>query len=280
MGKQKHKKLRSPVAWFGGKSRMVNKLIPMIPNHTIYVEPFGGGASMLLAKTPSEVEVYNDLNSGIVNFFRVLRDKNSFTELQRLASLTPYSREEFHKFREEWESEQDLTHKAHKWFCIARMSFSGMFAKSFGYSKKSSSRGMAQCVGSYLSAIDKLSEVYQRLIRVLIENKDALKLIKTFDDPETFFYLDPPYVHSTRSKTYYEHELTDDDHHKLVDLLLKLKGKVMLSGYANEIYERLEKEGWIRKDFDTVLVASGHTQNYNPAKRQKRVESVWMNYAI
>ena len=268
------------MAWFGGKSRMVNKLVPLIPEHRTYVEAFGGGGSMLLAKKPSEIEVYNDLNSGLVNFFRVLRDKIGFEEFQRLVSLTPYSREEFLKFRDEWHLSEDEIERAHKWFSVARMSFSGIFGESFGYSRTSSSRGMAQCVSSWLGAIERLPEVCQRILRVLIENKDALDLIETFDAPDTFFYLDPPYVMSTRKSGGYKHELTDDDHKGLIDLLLKLKGKVMLSGYANPIYAALEKAGWERRDFETKLVASGHTRKVKSKVRDTRIESVWLNYAI
>ena len=277
---KKQKKVKSPVAWLGGKSRMVNKLIPMIPEHKTYVEPFGGGGSMLLAKLPSKIEVYNDLDSGIVNFFRVLRNKVSFSELQRLVSLTPYSREEYHECNESWNTSEDFIDMAHKWFVVARMSFSGMFGQSFGYSRTSSSRGMAQCVSAYLGAIERLPEICERLLRVLIENKDALKLIEQFDSESTFFYLDPPYVLSTRNPSAgYRHEMTDEQHLKLIELVQKLKGKVMISGYVNELYETLEQKGWQRIDFDAFLSASGHTKN-TKGLDSKRTESVWLNYAI
>ena len=250
----------------------------MIPEHRTYVEAFGGGGSMLLAKEPSEIEVYNDLNSGLVNFFRVLRDNIGFKEFQRLVSLTPYSREEYEAFRNDWEKDEDRIGRAHKWFAVARMSFGGMFGNSFGFSRESSSRGMAQCVSAWLGAIERLPEVCQRILRVIIENKDALDLIKTFDSPKTFFYLDPPYVLSTRKSGGYKHELSNEDHQSLINLLLKLKGKVMLSGYKNPIYKKLEESGWNRRDFNVQLQASGKTRSTKATTKKARVESVWMNY--
>lgn len=113
------KRLRSPIVWFGGKGNMVAKLLPLIPPHRIYVEPFGGGASLLFAKKPSPVEVYNDLDSGLVNFFRVLRDPKKFERLHKLVSLTPYSREEYDFCRATWETCDDDVERAYRWYVVA-----------------------------------------------------------------------------------------------------------------------------------------------------------------
>src|SRR5688572_9116143 len=113
--------LASPIHWLGGKGKMVTKLLDFFPEHHTYAEPFGGGASMLIAKDPSPVEVYNDLNSGLVNFFRVIRDRDRFPEFLRLVSLTPYSREEYAWCNEHWESEPDDLKKAYMWYIVARM---------------------------------------------------------------------------------------------------------------------------------------------------------------
>lgn len=273
------KKLRSPIQWFGGKSLLKNKLLPLVPEHKIYVEPFGGGASMLIAKEPSKVEVYNDLNSGLVNFFRILRDRSAFPEFQRLVSLTPYSREEWLHFRDTWEACEDLIERAYQWFVVARMSFSGEFAKSWAYSKTASTRGMAQCVSGWLSAIELLPQICERLLRVIIENKNAFDLIETFDGRDTFFYLDPPYMLQTRRGGGYKHELSDDEHGKLIEILIGLKGKVMLSGYASPLYEELEKIGFERRDFDVHCLASCHTVN-SKGGSNLRVESIWTNYDL
>src|SRR5262245_60457083 len=216
-------RLRSPFSWFGGKGRMRAKLLPLIPAHRIYVEPFGGAASMLLAKEPSPVEVYNDLNSGLVNFFRVLRDARKFKRLQFLSSLTPYSREEYYWARDTWEGCSSPVDRAHRWFTVARMSFGGMFGKSWGFTVHSSCRGVSQTVSRYLSAIESLPQIHARLMIVQIEHRDALDVINTYDSPETFFFLDPPYEPSTRRSGSYLHEMTEDGHRELVSRLLRVK---------------------------------------------------------
>src|SRR5436853_3428866 len=253
-------KLRPPFAWFGGKGHLKNKLLPLIPKHEIYVEPFGGAASLLLAKEPSPVEVYNDLDSGLVNFFRVLRDSRRFRRLQLLSYLTPYSREEYDTALESWRDCNNVTDRAHRWWIVARMSFSGNFGASWGFTITKSSRGMAGAVSRYLGSIETLPLVHSRLMRVMIDHKNAFDVIDTYDTKQTFFYLDPPYVHSTRKAGTYKHELSDDDHRKLVAKLLKVKASVMLSGYRNPIYERLESEGWNRIDWQTVSHAAGRTR--------------------
>lgn len=109
---------------------------PLIPKHKIYVEVFGGGAQLLFAKPPSSVEVYNDLDSGLVNFFRVLRDEKSFAEFQRKVSLLPYSREEFDTFKERYKNDaiESQVERAVAFFVLAKQCFGAFFARSWGYS--------------------------------------------------------------------------------------------------------------------------------------------------
>jgi DNA adenine methylase len=264
---------------------MVSKLLPYVPDHRIYVELFGGGASMLIAREPSPIEVYNDLNSGLVNFFRVLRDGKQFKQFKRLAALTPYAREEFDLCKSSWREVSDPIEQAHRWFVVARMSFGGNF-HSWGYGVTGSARGMASQVSRWLGAIEMLPEVSARMLRVQIENKDAFDLIECYDDPDTFFYLDPPYVLSTRKGGGYEHELSDASHRRLVDVLKSIKGKAMLSGYSNPIYAELERAGWQRRDWETICSLSGRTRLNGlmgegaVKQKQKRIESIWFNYEV
>jgi DNA adenine methylase len=121
-------------------------------------------------------------------------------------------------------------------------------------------------------------------MRVQVEHSNAIAVIKTYDTKKTFFYLDPPYVLSTRRSGGYEHEMSDADHQQLIKTLLRVKGRVMLSGYRSEIYEPLERHGWQRIDFKVVCHAAARTrftglQGKGAATReQSRVESVWLNY--
>ena len=221
--------MRSPICWFGGKGLLVKKLLPLIPTHHIYVEVFGGGASLLLAKPPelSKVEIYNDIDHRLCNLFATLRDPVQYQAFERLAILTPYSRETFTHCLDTT-IPRNPTESAWAFFVQQRQSFSGM-GESFGSSFKSHSRGMASTNSRWLSTIDGLPALHNRLMRVLIECDDWQKILDRYDDPDTFFYIDPPYVPSTRKSGKYTHELAATDHQTLIAKLQTLKGKVLLS---------------------------------------------------
>lgn len=281
-------RLRSPIWWYGGKGNMVAKLLKFIPEHRIYVEPFGGGASLLLAKEPSLVEVYNDLDSGLVNFFRVLRDPDKFCKLYHLACLTPYSREEYNYCKDNWDKQDDEIVRAYQWFVAIRQSFNGSLNVAWSYTVTASFRGMAGHVSAWLSILEMLPVISDRLLTVQIDNKDAIEVIKTYDTPNTFFYLDPPYIHSTRAKgsrRVYNHEMTLEDHLKLLRTVLNSKGKFMISGYLNNHYHKMLKN-WNRQLFNTGCYAAGRTKNSgllgkdSVMKHQKRTEVIWYNYNL
>lgn len=278
--------MRSPIRWLGGKGQMVKKILPLLPKTKIYVEPFGGGASVLLARRPSPVEVYNDLDSGLYDFFIVLSDPELFEQFYRRVATLPYSRQLFNECRENWQSETDKVKRVAMWFVVARQSFSGDFGHSWGYGITNTRRGMAGEVSKWLSCIEGLPQVHDRLQRVQIECNDWRVVMDTYDTPETLFYLDPPYVHSTRSAGNYQHELTAEDHRDLVNICLEAKGKICLSGYASAIYEPLEEASWQRLDFETACHAAGRTRGTgilgegSALEKQGRAETVWMNYRI
>lgn len=279
----KHDRLRSPIHWFGGKGNLRARLLPLIPPHKTYVEPFGGGASLLFAKEPSPVEVYNDLDSGLVNFFRVLRDPEKFARFYHLASFTPYSREEYAFCNSTWESCDDEAERAYRWYVVARMSFSGAFGHSWSRSITTSRRGMSESTSKWLSTLEMLPRIHERLMQVIIEHLDFREAIEKYDTPETCFYLDPPYVLEARRSGGYSHELSADDHRDLVDLLLRITGKAVLSGYRNELYLPLEEAGWERVDIETACHATGRTRvtgilgEGSARAKQPRVESVWIS---
>jgi len=278
-------KLRSPIVWFGGKGRMTRTLLPLLPEHHTYVEPFGGGASLLLAKQPARVEVYNDLDSGLVHFFRTLRDPELFARFHHLAALTPHSREEYACCMQEHEAEPDPAVRAYKWFVVARMSFSGRFASSISMNVQGTSRGMAATCSRWLSILEQLPAIARRLQRVQVEHADFQRVLAHYDSAQTLFYCDPPYVAATRSGGVYRHDFSDADHERLVDSLLHLRGMALLSGYRAPVHERLEAAGWQRRDYPTSCYAAGRTRRSgirgsgSGMRLQPRVESVWLNPA-
>lgn len=267
--------MRSPIPIYGGKTYMIKHLLKLIPAHATYVEVFGGTAKFLFAKDVSPVEVYNDIDSNLANFFHVLREDDLFEEFYKLCISTPYSREVFVECRDT--AETDLVKRAWRFFVVAKMAFSGRY-KCPGWSKCTtrSRRNMCSTVSGWISSIEGLPEVHSRLFRVLIENRDFRKVIEENDTPNTFFYLDPPYVQSARKGTNkYSFEMGDKDHKDLVESLLKIEGKAILSGYDNNIYKKLEENKWTRRDYEATSSAiPSITQKDN-----RRTECLWFNFS-
>lgn len=265
---------------------MLGRLLPLIPPHHTYVEVFGGGAALLFNKEPSPVEVYNDIDGDLVNFFRVLRDPEKFQRFYQLVQLTPYSREEFEYCFDTLKDSTDDVERAYKFFVVARMSMSGMGVlgvRRWSYVISESYRGMSENVSKWLSVIERLPEFHARVMRVQIENDDFRRIIPRYDTKETLFYCDPPYVSETRGHVRYRCDMTVEDHKDLVELLLSARGMVLLSGYQHPVYAPLEDAGWTRLDFPTacyaVVRSRGSGLQGKGAARTKvpRVESVWIN---
>lgn len=281
--KSSKRRLRTPIRWFGGRGRIVSKLLPLVPPHHIFVEVFGGGASLLLAKKPSTIEVYNDRDSGLVEFFRVLRDPQKFARFHELVMLTPYSREEYSFCRDTWEESSDDVERAFRWFVVARGSFAGIFGIGWGRAVTSNARGMASTSSAWLSALAALPAIHERMMRVQIEHADFRQVLQRYDSPETFFHVDPPYVPEMRKKGGYRHELTLDDHKDLVEIVLGLEAKAMVAAYAHPVYARLDVAGWRRHDFLVTCSAAGRTRASGllgpgtVTQQQPRVESIWLS---
>lgn len=277
--------VRKPFPYFGGKQYMVKYILPLIPPHHTYCEVFGGSAAVLFAKPPSPVEVYNDIDSAIVDFYRVLRDPELFQQLHHKLRYTPYSRAWFYECRDTWRNEPDLVERVYKWYVVAGQSFSAYVHTAdaaWSYNVAHSARGMASRVSDWLSRIDALPAFHQRLQRVQIEQDDFRKVIPRYDTPETCFYLDPPYVPDTRRHGRYMHEMSLDDHVELVNLLLNLQGMAILSGYRHAVYEPLERAGWRRLEVERPCCAVARTRLTGLLgkgvikARQMRVECVWI----
>lgn len=247
---------------------MAKKLIPIIESipHKTYVEVFGGAGHLLFGKKPSKIDVYNDLHSGLVNLFNVIREQPE--EFQQLLTLTPYSRETFNESKH-WETIEEPIEKAY-WFYIRLMqSFSNSFS-SWSYTITSSRRGMANSVSRWLGNVDKnLPAAIERLRGLQIENLDFEELILKYDKPTTLFYLDPPYLPQTRgAKKVYKHEMSYENHERLVNVLKEIKGKAVLSGYDNDLYGQL---GWKKHLLGKYAVSAS-----KKATKDKNEEWIWM----
>lgn len=265
--------MRSPIILIGGKGHMQAKLLPLIPSHKTYVEPFCGGASLFFAKKPSPIEVLNDIDGTIVSLFRMLRDPDMFVELQRRLSLTPYSRLEYQNCLDTWRYCEDEIEKVRRWLVVNRQSRGGRFGLGWSYTKTLSRRGMAKTASAWKSIIDELYLCSERLKQAQIDCIDFRKCIEVYDSPDTFFYCDPPYLPLVRTSGLYKHEMSLSDHKELIKVLLGIKGKALLSGYNNELYDTLVTKGkWNRIDFDVYCSV------VDVSAERKRTESTWLNY--
>lgn len=252
---------RPVLRYFGGKFLLAPWIISNMPKHRTYVEPFGGGASVLLCKPRSTAEVYNDLDIEVVNVFRVIRDRPA--ELQLALEASPWARDEFKLSQEP--SGDDLE-QARRTLVRSHMGFADATTgpKHTGFrSVMSQGKPAAKVWADFPPHVAVFGE---RFAGVCIENRDALQVMKEHDAVDTLHFVDPPYVHSTRSSTNnYRFEMDDSAHISLCAVLTNLKGMVMLCGYRNEIYETL---GWHRIDRESL--ADGANE---------RVESLWLNDA-
>lgn len=279
--------LRSPIHCIGGKGMMVAKLLPLFPPHKHYIEPFGGGASLLLAKKPcGGVETYNDIDGGLVDFFKVIADPILFQSFFEKVKCLPYSRKLYYEAREGWSKEKNMIDRVAMWFVMARQGFSGTFGKGgWSFNVTTSNRNIAAATSKWLSCIDMLGEISARLRTVQIECNDFRRVLKTYDGEGYLAYCDPPYILDTLSgsKNLYSYEMSGEDHKDLVKLLLDYRGSVVLSGYENDLYSVFDLEGWQRVEFKMVSFAAGRTRNTGilgkgaALKRVPRVEYVWRN---
>jgi DNA adenine methylase len=258
----------------GGKWRLAPWVIRHMPPHRTYVEPFGGAAGVLLRKAPSYAEIYNDLDGEVVNLFRVLRDPDHALELSRRISLTPFARDEFEAT---YQVAPDPIENAR--LLVAR-SFMGFGSTAVALRRRTGFRADSNRSGKH-PAKDwtgmpaALLAITERLQGVVIENRPAMGIMARFDGPDTCLYVDPPYLHDTRSKKRthgslehaYKHEMDDAQHGELLAWLNACQSMVMLSGYPSEIYSDA-LPGWRRIDIEALADGA-----------RKRTESLWLNPA-
>jgi DNA adenine methylase len=251
----------------GGKYKMAKWIISHFPQHGLYCEPYGGAGSVLMRKTRSKSEIYNDLDGDVVNVFHVLRDPSQAKELERLLRLTPYSYEEYKRAYDE--SDDPIE-------CARRMifrSFVGIGSDSV-QRRNAGFRGLKNHQDSVTGAQewsrypDMIQEFTSRLQNVVIEHRPALQVLKIYDRIDTLFYLDPPYLMSTRIKNgsvRYVHEMSEQDHVELAETLHQLSGTIILSGYSSSLYDEFYSD-WIK------ICKSSTAQN-----GRRRVECLWLS---
>lgn len=274
----------APFAWVGGKDAMLPYLLSILPppdRYETYFEMFGGSGKLLFAKQPSQVEVFNDINADVLNVFRVLQIPETRDRLAELMSLTPHSKDQFYQFVKEAPEEQDPVQRAHKWLVVTIQSFGGL-RSSFGYSRQGAN--LARKSSRWATKVPWYAD---RLLNVTLENRSWEDLFEIYDTPVTVTYADPPYLPEARRGDVYDHEMSYEDHERLIETLMNAKGGVILSGYDNKLYRRLDDTGWVRFEKRQVCSVVGTTRNLEHLRgdgarkeHQMRVEVVWRNPAV
>jgi DNA adenine methylase len=257
---------RPVLRYFGGKWILAPWIISHFPPHRIYVEPFGGGASVLMRKPRCYSEVYNDLNSEVVNVFRVLRHSRLSNMLEYRLRLTPFAREEFNESYED--SPYDAVEKARRTIIRSFMGFGSNSANREARTgfRANSNRSGTTPAHDWKNYPDEVAAFCDRLAGVVIENRDYRVIIEQHDSPETLFFLDPPYVPSTRSEKHaYQCEMSHIQHEALLEFLPTVSGMVILCGYEHKLYDRL---GWQSVKRETHADGA-----------RDRIEVLWMNPA-
>lgn len=254
---------RVVIKYPGAKNRIADWICSFIPKHDVYLEPFFGGGSIFFNKNQkAHIETINDLNDDVFNFFVTLR--NQPEKLIRAIELTAYCRSEYEYAWKNSEGIDDVE-KARRFAvkCYMSIGAGNRYKNGFRRGQQKTSPNPSKSWNEYP---DVLQIACERLKGVQIENSDALELIKRYDTDDVFIYLDPPYLLSTRKGNMYHHEMSDNQHLRLLNEIVNHPAKIMISGYENDMYNSILKN-W-HKETKTTLAESA----------QKRTEVLWMNY--
>ncbi|HEV7522965.1 MAG TPA: DNA adenine methylase [Candidatus Angelobacter sp.] len=264
---------RPVLRYHGGKWKLAPWIISHFPEHRVYVEPFGGGASVLLRKERSYAEVYNDLDGEIVNLFRVLRNPKQAKDLEERLRLTPFSRREF---MASYMNHAGRVERARRTVVKSHMGFGADAIRGINHTgfRNDTRRSGGIPAHDWARLPAHIGGIADRFAGVIVEQKPAGGLIAKLDGTDVLFYCDPPYPLSTRSQKRkeessfhgYLHEMTDDQHRELAQLLRSVLGMVVLSGYPCDLYDKELYPDWRR--FERQHLADG---------AKKRTEVLWLN---
>ena len=314
-------KISKPLKIHGGKEYLADWIVSLAPKRCTnpndpdptdkgwlhLVETHAGGASVSLAMNPDGIsEVWNDKNNEIINFFDVFKSQDKYGEFQRIIAFSQFSEREWRRARYRLGQCWSDVQRAAMFFVFNRQSHSGRMKDFAAVSRNRTRRGMNEQVAAWLSAVDGLADFHARIQRILLLCQDAIDCIDSQDDNRTLFYLDPPYLHSTRAAkdTYGEFEMSERAHAILLARLSNpaigwlmgfkefetlqgresyhdfkrawkapLHGRFMLSGYRSALYDRFAKaQGWKRHERKIDNKAAGGK------KKRIMTECVWTNY--
>ena len=264
--------MNSPIRYYGGKGTMFKEIIKHFPDkdtYEIYIEPFGGSYSIGLKKPPAKAEIYNDLDKNIYSLYKVLSDYESFQRFKDRCDIALYNDTIRREYIQELKKDDlSIEDRAFYFFYVNRTSHNGHGGFSINTSIR---RNMSKSVSDYLSCIDRLPELHDRLSRVIVSNMDGVKLIEKFKDrSDALIYCDPPYEQSTRSDARYKTDMDVDHHNRFLDAVIESKSMIIISGYECELYNRLTDNGFEMIQFQVNTIDTKF-------KPKTKTEILWTN---
>jgi|ERR1041385_1196613 DNA adenine methylase len=257
--------MRPPLTYFGGKQKLAKHILPLIPKHNLYCEPFFGGGAIFFAKPPSEIEVINDSNGDLINFYKVVR--NHFKSLQKEIKATLHAREHHQAAKIVLGYPQLFNEVKRAWaiWVLANEGYSSRLDSQWGYDRKRNTSAKRL----HYKREDFSNEYARRLEKAEIENADALKVIETRDSKQSFFYCDPPYFNAGMG---HYSPYSAQDFENLLKLLSCIEGKFLLSSYPSDLLKKYtRKNKWRTREIDMSLDISA---KYKKAKRKTEVLTV------
>jgi DNA adenine methylase len=260
--------MKTPISYYGGKQTLASTILGLVPEHRLYCEPFLGGGAVFFAKEPSEAEIVNDTNGELINFYEVLR--RDFSALEKEVAISLHSRKQHHQAEVIYQNPEMFDRVKRAWavWMLANSSYGCMLDGGFGYDR----------VGTTSKKLDNKRAAFSagyaaRLQRVQIECCDALRVIRSRDVSDAFFYIDPPYVGADQG--HYD-GYTQEDFDALLKLLESVEGKFLLSSYRNAaLSECVKRNGW-----DSVELRMAITMTHGQKVKRQKIEVLTANYPI
>lgn len=266
--------MKPPFPYYGSKSRLAPWIASLLPAHRVYIEPYAGAAAVLFDKRPAAIEIINDLDGNVVNFFRALREEED--ALIRALTYTPYAREEY---AEADLSSDNLTSVERARRFLVRCTQGHNAAGSGGRAGWSNGirRNQSQAA-TVVNLVDRLPQIAQRLRKVVVENRDVVDCITAYDGADTALYVDPPYLDTTReSGNDYRLDIAgEEEHRRLAKTLHDCAGTVLLSGYPSPLYEELYDDWWQA----SMEVTRPSSNKRGQSGAALGVEVIWSNRPI
>jgi DNA adenine methylase len=262
--------MKPALRYYGGKQKMITHILPLIPEHRVYVEPFAGGATVLFAKEKCQIEIINDLLDGVVIFYRVMKNKKKQKELFQMIHETPYSRSENRRAHKLYKSGTEIEKAWATWMSIST-GFSGKMDGAFSVTTVANSSRVV----TFQNYKKNIEACAKRLETVVIENIDALECTRRYDGEETFIYLDPPYLNADQG---HYSGYSESDFEALLQLTTELKGSFLLSCYPCDLTEKyLEENHDMNYAYFKQRISAANRSKKPDAKREKTEMLIW-NY--